>query len=261
MIRYLVDHIEQYTSTEYNKCIRIHPDVIRYYDLTFVLKGHMVYRSNGMEYMVRKNDAIFLRPGTLRERDYEEIDVKYVSYNFYLAEGVTIDLPEYMPSIVTEEIRQLLASFPFPQILGSHYDQEKCSCVLNAVLYELINLYESPPKNKYVRLMLQYINTHITENISLADLCLVTYLSKEYCAYLFKANVGKSIISYVNDKKMRYAKELIIRNEMSLGDIAAYLGFDDYNYFSRLYKRTFGCPPRKTVNRSENSEIVAKKHY
>lgn len=133
--------------------------------------------------------------------------------------------------------------------------------MLNAVLYKLINLYESPPKNKYVRLMLQYINTHITDNIWLADLCRVTYLSKEYCAYLFKANVGKSIISYVNDKKMRYAKELIIRNEMSLGDIAAYLGFDDYNFFSRLYKRIFGCPPRKTVNRSENSEIVAKKHY
>lgn len=91
--------------------------MIRYYDLTFVMKGRMVYRSNGTEYIVRKNDAIFLRPGTLRERDYEEIDVKYVSYNFHLAEGVSVDLPEYMPSIVTEEIRQLLASFPFPQIL------------------------------------------------------------------------------------------------------------------------------------------------
>lgn len=261
MIQYLVDHIEQYSSTEYNKCIRIHPDVIRYYDLTFVLKGHMVYRSNGKEYMVRKNDAIFLRPGTLRERDYEEIDVKYVSYNFYLAEGVNIDLPEYMQSIVTEEIRQLLASFPFPQILGSHYDQEKCSCVLNAVLYELINLYESPSSNKYVQIMLQYINTHITESISLDSISLVTYLSKEYCAYLFKANVGKTIISYVNDKKMQYAKELIIRNEMSLKDIAAYLGFDDYNYFSRLYKKRFGSSPRKTNNRPENSEIVAKKHY
>lgn len=261
MIQYLVDYIEQYSSTEYNKCIRIHPDVIRYYDLTFVLKGHMVYRSNGKEYTVRKNDAIFLRPGTLRERDYEEIDVKYVSYNFYLAEGVNIDLPEYMQSIVTEEIRQLLASFPFPQILGSHYDQEKCSCVLNAVLYELINLYESPSSNKYVQIMLQYINTHITESISLDSISRVTYLSKEYCAYLFKANVGKTIISYVNDKKMQYAKELIIRNEMSLKDIAAYLGFDDYNYFSRLYKKRFGSSPRKTNNRPENSEIVAKKHY
>lgn len=261
MIRYLVDHIEQYTSTEYNKCIRIHPAVINYYDLTFVLKGHMVYYSNGTKYTVRKNDAIFLRPGTLRERDYDEIDVKYVSYNFYLAEGAVVELPEYMPSIVTEEICQLLASFPFPQILGSHYDQEKCSCVLNAVLYELINQYESPSNNKYVQLMLQYIDTHITESISLNDLCRVTYLTKEYCAHLFKSDVGKSIISYVNDKKMRYAKELIIRNEMSLCDISDYLGFDNYNYFSRLYKKSFGCSPRKTKNRSDNSEIVAKDHY
>ena len=60
---------------------------------------------------------------------------------------------------------------------------------------------------------------------------------------------------------MQYAKELIIRNEMSLKDIAAYLVFDDYNYFSRLYKKRFGSSPRKTNNRPENSEIVAKKHY
>ena len=250
MTEYLIDHIENYSNTKYNKCIEISPFAIHYYDLTFVLEGSMVYYINGIKYTVQKNDAIFLPPKTMRGREYAVVNVKYVSYNFHFIKGMECTLPLYMPSIVTEEIRNLLSVFPFPTLQNTHYDQEKCACILNAILYELINLNSYPTSNKYIQAMIQYITTHITETISLNTLCRLTNLSKEYCAYLFKTEMGETAITYINRKKMQYAKELILRNEMPLCDIAEFLGYSNYNYFSRTFKKFYSYPPQKTISYS-----------
>ena len=53
----------------------------------------------------------------------------------------------------------------------------------------------------------------------------------------------KSLIYYINERKMRIAKDLLINNEMSLREISAQLGYENYNYFSRLFKKYFGVPP------------------
>ena len=248
MIEFLIDNIEQYTNVKMNKCINIPPFKIPYYDLTFVLEGKMVYYINGSKYVIKKNDAIFLPPGTLRERDYAKINVKYVSYNFHFTKGKELVLPEYMPGIANEEIKNLLSASPFPRIQNRNYDHEKCAFILNAVLYELLNCSREATCNNYIHTALQYIETHINEPISLKDLCSVTNLSKEYLASLFKKETGKTAVSYINEKKMLFAKELIIRNEMSLHDIADYLGYANYNYFSRVYKEYFKYSPKETIS-------------
>ncbi len=247
MIDFLIDSIENYANTKYNKCIAIPEFAIAYYDLTFVLEGVMVYYINGKKTVLKKNDAIFLPPGTLRKRDFAVVNVKYVSYNFYFSEGKEVTLPEYMPSIITEELKNLLSVFPFPNIHNQNYDHEKCACILNAVLYELINLNENISMNKYIRTMLNYAAVHITEPISLKNMCREVSLSEEYCAYLFKKETGKTVVSYINEKKMQFAEELILKGEMSLESISEYLGYSNYNYFSRLYKKYFGYSPKMTV--------------
>lgn len=54
--------------------------------------------------------------------------------------------------------------------------------------------------------------------------------------------MGKSIIDYVIDEKMKEAKKLIIEG-MNFTKIAETLGFDDYNYFSRTFKRRVSYTP------------------
>lgn len=247
MNTFLVDHIQNYSQTTYNKCIKIPPFRIDYYDLTFVLEGEMVYHINGKKVILKKNDAIFLTPGTLRERDFDIINVKYVSYNFHFIKNNEIVLPVFMPSVVTNEIHTLLSAFPFPTIRNNYYDQEKCSSILNAILYELINLNKDISTNTYIKTITRYIMTHITEPLSLKDVCRIVNLSEEYCAYLFKKETGKTVVEYINEKKLDYAKELICHREMPLRDISEYLGYRNYNYFSRIYKKKFLCTPKKTI--------------
>ena len=247
MIVFLVDSILQFANTKTDHCVEIPAFAIPYYDLTFVLDGTMVYYANEKKYTLRKNDAMLLLPGTVRAREGAKGNFRYVSYNFFFLPGKQISLPEYMPGIVTEEIRKLLAAFPFPNLLNRNYDQEKCASVLNAVLYEMIRLNEQVSVNPYIQKMFRYVAMHITEPISLCDLCQEVRLSKEYGAWLFKHETGKTAVSYVQEQKMLVAREMILRGEMSLQNIALYLGYSNYNYFSRLYKKVFHYSPQKTT--------------
>jgi two-component system response regulator YesN len=95
----------------------------------------------------------------------------------------------------------------------------------------------------------RYVGEHITDKMSLQSISGVIGLSKEYTANIFKKEVGKTLTDYINERKMLLAKELITRNEMKLTDVASYLGYDNYNYFSRLFKRHFDFSPIEVKNK------------
>ena len=68
-------------------------------------------------------------------------------------------------------------------------------------------------------------------------------LSREYTSYIFKKEMDKTLTAYVNERKLLLAKELIIDGAMTLTDIASYLGYENYNYFSRIFKQNLGITP------------------
>ncbi len=51
------------------------------------------------------------------------------------------------------------------------------------------------------------------------------------------------MIDYNNERKMILAKEMILNDEISLVETAEQLGFDNYNYFSRIFKNYYGIRP------------------
>jgi two-component system response regulator YesN len=77
----------------------------------------------------------------------------------------------------------------------------------------------------------------------LDDLSEELHLSKEYISRTFKKETDKTIIGYINEQKMFLAKELITNHNMSLVNVATQLGYDDYNYFSRIFKKHFSTAP------------------
>ena len=88
-----------------------------------------------------------------------------------------------------------------------------------------------------------YIEEHITEDLRLQKISEQMNLSKEYTSYIFKKETGKTLTDYVNERKILLAGELIRSGGISLTEVAAYLGFENYNYFSRLFKRYMEISP------------------
>jgi len=52
--------------------------------------------------------------------------------------------------------------------------------------------------------------------------------------------MGMSIFDFLNQKRIENAESLLITTDMPLSEIAYRCGFEDYNYFSRIFKRYAG---------------------
>ena len=249
----MVENIIRYVNVSTNKSKRINPDILQYYDLTFVLKGSLTYIINGDEYILEKNDLIFLSPGMKRERLVGISPVKYVSFNFLLKENCNVVIPFFMRNIISDNILNVLNVFPKLNTTFFPFSMEKSINLLNYILLEIISYNSEHNVNKHIVEATSYIEEHIRENLNLTKVANHIYLSKTYLSSIFKTELNITVNSYIRKLKMNYAKNLIRDGEISLKEIAQYLGFDDYNYFSRIFKKEFNISPLK-FSKSSNKQ-------
>lgn len=88
-----------------------------------------------------------------------------------------------------------------------------------------------------------YIDAHLNEQIDFAALAKQMYLSEKYFRQLFKKMTGLSPVAYVNHQ--RVVRSLIyLQKGCSVSEAAELVGWEDANYYTRVFKRIMGCPPK-----------------
>ena len=102
-----------------------------------------------------------------------------------------------------------------------------------------------PSNNEHVLNITKYIGEHITEPLTLTSISRTMGLSREYVSFLFKREMNTTLTEFIHSQKMLLAKQLILNREMELTAIARYLGYENYSYFSRLFKQYFNVSPRR----------------
>ncbi len=90
-----------------------------------------------------------------------------------------------------------------------------------------------------------YVAKNLAEKITLSTLCKVFSLSKHALYALFEKNFHTTVNGYITAQRVAKAKSLLANTDKSITEIAAETGFDDYNYFIRVFKReTLSSPAR-----------------
>ena len=75
------------------------------------------------------------------------------------------------------------------------------------------------------------------------------HLNKDYMSRHFREAYGVGMVTYLNEIRIRKAKELLNTTEMQIQEIADQVGFSDVKYFSQQFKKFAGCTP--TVYRTD----------
>lgn len=91
--------------------------------------------------------------------------------------------------------------------------------------------------------MLNYLNMHFTEVISLQDLADQVHLSREVCCRLFKKMAGKTITGYLEEYRVNKSFSLVQSGQYSMTQITEMVGFSNPSRFASAFRKRFGCNP------------------
>lgn len=100
-----------------------------------------------------------------------------------------------------------------------------------------------------LRPALNFIDEHLTERITVEDVCRILNLSYHYFIKYFKKVMGLSFIDYVNYKRIKKAERLLLTGDLSIMEISYEVGIQNMAQFYKLFKRHNQCSPKEFKQR------------
>lgn len=115
-----------------------------------------------------------------------------------------------------------------------------------AMVYEYCSAVRDFSTRQYsllVKKAVDYIHMHLEEDLSLSVIADALYVNASHLSRKFKAETSMTIIDYINQKRVAEAKLYLQRGNVSITEVALMVGFNDLNYFSRVFKKTTSLSP------------------
>jgi AraC-like DNA-binding protein len=144
-----------------------------------------------------------------------------------------------------------------PAPLASHREKQFIKNTIELLILSLldgdatekqsrISLYEQYSQRKTLtEQIIGYLKENMAEEIRLESISKRFSYSLSSIKRIFKEETGCSIISYLNDLRMKKAKELLRDRRLPIAEIALKVGFANVYYFSNAFKKKWGVSPSK----------------
>ncbi|MHD0396743.1 AraC family transcriptional regulator [Staphylococcus simulans] len=120
--------------------------------------------------------------------------------------------------------------------------------VMHALIMEYTEIsqkvkqYEHTPK---INKILQYIDLHLDQPLTLQYLAEMVDLSPAYLSRIFSEELGVTLSQYIIKTRIKVGRDLLMRTNMSVSDIAIYVGFKNQSYFTQRFKEVYQMSPLK----------------
>jgi two-component system, response regulator YesN len=95
-----------------------------------------------------------------------------------------------------------------------------------------------------VGLAKDYIAKNLTKNLSREEIAARIGLNPDYLSRVFKKETGMSPVEWIVAERLEYARSLLLKTDLSVGDIAVQVGYSNFSHFSAIFKKRFGLNPR-----------------
>lgn len=138
-------------------------------------------------------------------------------------------------------------------IAVENIDLDEICGIMNQIIDEAVSIEENDDMDsaqKTIQKLIQYIDENYFESMSLGALAQKFHVEQSYLSRLFKREAGENLIHYINLKRIEKAKEYIIEQNRHLSEISFLVGYDDYTYFSRVFRKITGKSPSEYARAS-----------
>ncbi len=100
---------------------------------------------------------------------------------------------------------------------------------------------------------MKQMESRYSEALQQADIAEELGISSSYLSQLFSKHCGFGFVDYLTEIRMNRARELLCRDGFSIQDVSYAVGYQDPNYFGRLFKREVGVSPSRYANKTDFS--------
>lgn len=155
-----------------------------------------------------------------------------------------------IPEKIQPEVEKLIDEINDYRNDEKHFETKLICNYINLLIY--IDKYtndERPVQSGFAYNTLEFINSHISENISIDDICRYVHMSKYHFCRKFKSTTGVSVMEYLLKTRIAKSKNLLYDKSLSVTDVAVKCGFSSVSYYCRVFKEQTGKTPleyRKT---------------
>lgn len=108
----------------------------------------------------------------------------------------------------------------------------------------LVNRHATRGLSRPIQKAVCYIDANLDKKLNLLDISEAAGINDSHLSRQFKKETGKTVTEYINDKKIDLAKNYLTLENHSITDISILCGFENHNYFSKVFKEKTGLTPR-----------------
>lgn len=228
------------------------PHLHSHVEIIYVVDGEIVISINNKTKKMKKGEIAFSFPNDIHSYETSTVSKTILTIfspniiNGYFGNksDLTLEIPfYYCPNKIVEFLNVLLEEF----------NATKNEFIIKGMLYSILgkmdSLFEFATK-KYtydstIQLLLNYIASHFTENITLDSLSKALGFSKFYISRIFSKKIGYQFNEYINMLRINMAQSLLNDTPMSILNIAFECGFDSQRNFNRVFKNFTLLTPKE----------------
>ncbi len=242
-----------------------------YYEFYFFLEGNVSIQIGEGEYPLKPGDMVLLPPGIPHLAVIHDSAIPYRRFVLWISKSYVLRLGGESPDYgYLPELAQTRGHYIFhydnisfnalqsrifqliEELHSEHFGKTaKVSlCVQELILHLNRTVYEkehpnSPDETQSLcQNLIQYIETHLAQDLTLDRLAQEFYISKYHIAHVFKENFGLSVHQYITRKRLLMCRDSILsRQEISKTYLMS--GFKDYSIFYRAFKKEYGMSPKE----------------
>ena len=241
-----------------------------------ILEGTLDVSVNGKDSLLQRGDGIFINSNVFHHLNFKG-ESECVGYSFQLHPSAICSekdiylYTKYVASVINNADLNYLTfkeEVPWHSGVLNYLNRAFISANQQDFAYELdvknllscawmlmLRNYNSIPANNTdsytlsnaprIKEMLSYIQNHYSDRITLSQIAASASISLSECNRCFKRFLKLTPIEYLTQVRVAAACRLLKEGTETIASVAEDLGFADYSYFHRVFKKYMGCTPKE----------------
>lgn len=191
----------------------------------------------------------------------EQHDVNIISKRLQDLAKMILNIAEEMGVTDNNELVVQMEKLKIKYLLYNN-KHDACNEIVKMVdiIFDKMNI-KGKLSDDGMKSVIDYIERNLRRGISLEDVANHVNISTYYLSKIFKKEMGVNFITYVTDRKMDMAKEMLVNTDIPVLNIALDLAYNEANYFSKAFKKKTGLTPSEyrekyKIRKEEDNETV-----